>query len=243
MIDYRHIAKFAAIFKGLSEQEKDELLKDGKIRYLNKKEFLFRHGDPILSFYVVCFGAIQLFRNNADGDEKTVNIATAHDIIFCDPNSTHQLNAVAVGDAVVLEFSKMWLKESAKKCSEFALNLLTEISKQALAAELEAEHQATMSATQLVSCFMQKLCLVHDLNPRRFTLPYSKKLIASRLGMELETLSRSLAKLKECGINVCGSQVEISESNNIENDVCGHCSIEGDCHVHESFKKKFSKVD
>ena len=40
-----------------------------------------------------------------------------------------------------------------------------------------------------------------------FTLPFKKSLIASRLGMELETLSRALPKLKEHGITVKGSQV------------------------------------
>lgn len=243
MIDYEQIAKSAAIFKGLSLDEKNDLLKDGKIRYLNKKEFLFRHGDPLLNFYIVCFGSIQLFRNNADGGEKTSNILTARDIICGEkihqPCGRHQFNAVAVGDAVVIEFPKIWLKESAKKYSEFALNLVAEISNQASMAELEAEHQAAMSATQLVACFLQKLCLIHDFDPRGFELPYSKKLIASRLGMELETFSRTLPKLKECRIDVLGSHVAISGSGAIEENVCSHCSIEEDCHIHESFKKKF----
>lgn len=189
------------IFKGLGEEEKNDLLKDGKIRYLNKKEFLFRHGDPLLSFYIVCFGSIQLFRNNADGAEKTSNILNVHDIICSEkihePCGTHQFNALAISDVAVIEFSKIWLKESAKKYGDFALNLVAEISHQASMAELEAEHQAAMSATQLVACFLQKICLIHDFNPRGFELPYSKKLIASRLGMELETFSRTLPKLRE----------------------------------------------
>lgn len=69
-------------------------------------------------------------------------------------------------------------------------------------AEVEAEHQATMSAAQLVACFMQRLCVLYNFDPKGFDLPYSKTLIASRLGMELETFSRTLAKLKEHGIAV-----------------------------------------
>jgi len=242
MIDYRQVARSAEIFKGLNEEEKDNLLKDGKIRYINKKEFLFRHGDPLLNFYVICFGTIQLVRSNADGGEKTLNILSAHDIIcgdrIYDPCTTHQFNAVAVNDAVVIEFPKLWLKDTVKKYSEFALNLLTSISHQVQAAELEAEHQANMSATQLVSCFLQELCLIHDFNPKSFELPYSKKLIASRLGMELETFSRTLPKLRECGIIITGSHVEIKILNKIEESVCDHCSIEGDCLAHKSLRNK-----
>jgi len=243
MIDYRLVAKSAAIFKGLSGQEKDDLLRDGRIRYLDKKEFLFRHDDLLLSFYIICFGSIQLFRNNADGDEKTLNIMTAQDVIcgnkIYEPFSTHQFNAVAVGGAVIIEFTRIWLKESSKKYSEFALNLLSAISHQAQMAEIEAEHQAAMSSSQLVACFLQELCLVYDLDPHGFTLPYSKKLIASRLGIELETFSRTLPKLKEYGIVVTGSYVEINDAHTIEKNVCDHCSVEADCHAHDSFKNKF----
>ena len=74
MIDYRQIAKSSQIFSGLNEQEKEILLKDGKIRNLSKKEFLFRHADPSVNFYIICSGAIQIFRSSANGVEKTLDI-------------------------------------------------------------------------------------------------------------------------------------------------------------------------
>lgn len=164
--------------------------------------------------------------------------------IICDskiyePCGAYQFSARAVKDAAVIEFPKTWLKENAKKYGDFVLNLLAITSHQNQMVELESEHQATMSATQLVACFLQKLCLIYDFNPRGFDLPYSKKLIASRLGIELETFSRTLPKLKECGIVVTGSHVVIEGSDAIKKNVCSHCSIEEDCDVHEGFKKKF----
>jgi CRP-like cAMP-binding protein len=230
MINYRQIARSAPIFEGLTELEKSDLLKDGKVRYINKKEFLFHHGDNLRSFYIICFGAIQLFRSNVDGGEKTINILTAHDTLcsdrICDPHSTHQFSAIAISDAVVLEFSKAWLKESVKKCSNFAVSLLAVISHRVHEAELEAEKQATMSAVQLVSCFLHELCLLHDFDPRGFELPYSKKLIASRLGMEMETFSRTLPKLRKLGITVAGAHVRIKNFNTVVESASGYLSDE-----------------
>lgn len=243
MLDYRQVAKSSPIFQGLSEEEKSSLLNGGKIRYLNKKEVLFRHGDPLVNLYIICFGSIQTFRSNSQGDEKTLNVLTVHDIIcgnkIYEPCATHQYSAMAVTDAAVLEFPKNWLKENVKKYGDFALNLLAFISKQNEMAELEVEHKIMMSAPQILACFLQKLCMVYDLDPKGFELPYGKKLIASRLGIEFETLSRTLAKLKEYGIEVSGNRVTIKNMDHIEERVCNSCSIEGSCHVHNSLRDKF----
>ena len=95
-----------------------------------------------------------------------------------------------------------------------------------------------MSAAQLVACFLQRLCVLYSFNPKGFDLPYSKTLIASRLGMELETFSRTLAKLKEHGISVEGSRVMITDLNRIEDYVCGMCSVSGECATHQAMEKR-----
>ncbi len=43
------------------------------------------------------------------------------------------------------------------------------------------------------------------------TLPYDKVLIAGRLGMKPESLSRSFARLKEVGVSVTQNHAAISE--------------------------------
>ena len=243
MINYKQTAEYSSIFNDLKKHEKEDLLKDGRIRHINKKEFLFYHGDSLECFYIICSGIIQIFRTNSDGDEKTLHILIPKDTIcgdeIFDSHTTHQFSAIAVENSTVIEFPKKWLQENTKKYGNVALNLLASIAHRSQMAEIEAEHKATMSTAQLVACFLQKLCLVYNLNPHGFTLPYSKKLIASRLGIEVETFSRTLLKLQEYGVSVKGSRVTIGNFNTIEKNVCDHCSIEQDCKLRASFKKKF----
>ena len=80
------------------------------------------------------------------------------------------------------------------------------------------------------------------MNHHRFILPYSKKLIASRLGIEVETFSSTLLKLQEYGIKVIGSHVVISDINTVGKNVYNHCSIEQDCKLHANFKKEFKII-
>lgn len=239
-------ARGMSLFAGLTEQDRDTLIKGGRLRQVPRGHMLFAHGDKVTHFYVIVSGTMQLFRATPEGHEKTIEIAKSGQTMcedeVMDACHGHRVNGVAVEDSVVLEFPVAWLKETAKKHSVFALNLLSLISSRAHLAEVEAEHQATMSAAQLVACFMQRLCVLYDFNPKGFDLPYSKTLIASRLGMELETFSRTLAKLKEHGITVEGNRVIITDLARVGEYVCGMCSISGECTTHQAMEKKVSNM-
>lgn len=231
-----------SLFSGLTGKEKDMLIQGGRIRQCPKGQLLFAHGEPVTHFYAIIRGTFQLFRGNADGYEKTIEVLKAGQTMcegeILDSCRAHRVNAVPVEDSVVLEFPVMWLKEAARQHSAFALNLLSLISNQAHMAKVEAEHQATMSAAQLVACFLQRLCVLYGFNPKGFDLPYSKTLIASRLGMELETFSRTLNKLKEHGIIVEGTRVRITDLERVAEYVCGFCSIAEDCTTHQAMEKR-----
>lgn len=234
--------KNSPLFVGVAEQDKQQLLSEGRMRKLLRKQMLFAHGEPVTHFYILTQGTIQLFRENAEGQEKTIEVLKSGQTLceseIMDSCHGHRVNAVAVEDSELMEFPVGWLKDAARKHGAFALNLLSQIASQAHMAEIEAEHQANMSAAQLVACFLQRLCVLYDFNPKGFDLPYSKTLIASRLGMELETFSRTLNKLKEHGIILEGNHVRIQDLAKIEQYVCNFCSIAEDCSIHHTMERK-----
>jgi len=235
-------ARGMTLFSGLTGPDKEALIKAGHIRHIPKGQTLFAHGDAVTHFYIIVSGTMQLFRTNPDGHEKTIAVVKSGQTMcedeIMDSCRGHRVNGVAVEDSAVIEFPVSWLKETAKQHGTFALNLLSLIASKAHMAEVEAEHQASMSAAQLVACFMQRLCVLYDFNPESFDLPYSKTLIASRLGMELETFSRTLNKLKEHGISVNGNRVMITDLARISEYVCSFCSIADDCATHQAMEKK-----
>lgn len=230
------------LFSGLSEKEKDELINGGRIRQCSRGEHLFLHGDPVKSFYIICKGTVQLFRETPDGHEKTIDVVKSGQTMceseILDSCRNHRVNAMALNEVSVMEFPVTWLKDSARKYSAFALNLLSHIAQQAHMAEVEAEQRANMKAAQLVACFLQRICVLYDFDPKGFELPYSKTIIASRIGMELETFSRTLSKLKEHGIIVKGSHVSITDLERVEQYVCATCSIAEDCPTHQEMERK-----
>lgn len=230
------------LFAGLTELEKDTLLVQSRLRRCTHGQMLFAQGEPVTHFYIVVRGNIQLFRTNRDGREKTMEVlksgGTMCECEIMDSCRAHRVNAVAVEDSVLLEFPLTWLKQSARQYEAFTLNLLSLISQHSYLAEVEAEHLASMSSTQLVACFMQRICILYDLNPKGFELPYAKTLIASRLGMSLETFSRTLVTLRDHGITVEGTRVEITDLHRVQQYVCGFCSVAEDCAAHQAIGKE-----
>ncbi|HEU5046524.1 MAG TPA: Crp/Fnr family transcriptional regulator [Rickettsiales bacterium] len=237
--------KSIPLFAGLTEQERDNLLSAGRTHNYSKGEHLFMHGDPLKNFYIICSGTVRLYRSTAEGNEVTTDIAISGKTMckteIFQAARNHTVNALAVDEVVVLEFPVSWLRDAVKNNNTLALNVISALSRYAFMVEVEAEHQATMSSTQLVACFLQRLCILHEFNPQGFELPYSKSLIASRLGMELETFSRTLPKLKENGIRVEGTRVSIYDLDAIDAYVCGNCSIMEDCPTHQTLDKMMHK--
>ena len=94
---------------------------------------------------------------------------------------------------------------------------------------IEKEHFFTFSAPQRLSCFLIRLCTMQSLPSDRFTLPYSKSVIASTLGMEPESLSRAFTKLRKIGVSVNGDEVSIANKEALVDYVCAACSVSEDC--------------
>ncbi len=231
-----------SLFSGIAEEEKDALLTGGEVCSFQRGQTLFRQGDILGNFYVVCSGLVQLSRISPGGHEVTLDILIAGDMtcakeIF-ELSEVHMVNAFAVNNTVVMAFPKAWLLEAARKNGVFALNLLSAISRLARMIEVDAEHQATMSAPQLLACFLMHLCVRYNFDPGGFDLPMRKSLIASRLGMELETLSRALPMLGKYGLAVKGKHVIFHDLPGVDAHVCSHCSVRETCQARASLWQK-----
>jgi CRP-like cAMP-binding protein len=230
------------LFTGLSEAEKEALCASASVSTYHKKEFLYRQGDPISRFYIICNGAVRLFQETPEGRDVTNHIRVAGDVInstgaFLPGEGIHTVDAMAVTDSTILDFPIVWLKNAVQQYSLVALNLLSALSQRNYALEVEVKNQSRMSSQQLLACFLTKLCAVEGLNPKGFKLPYSKALVASRLRTTQETVSRTIPKLEECGITVKGTRVSFDDLAKLEQNLCSHCPGAEKCYARKTLQK------
>ena len=73
----------------------------------------------------------------------------------------------------------------------------------------EIEQRQVQPAAQRVGSFLLSLCPPEQ-GQVTFDLPFEKGLIARRLGMKPETLSRTLSKLREVGVRTEGARITVT---------------------------------
>ncbi len=229
--------KTLPLFADLSPSEIELLAAHSYLTQVPRGQYLFMHGDDIRNFKTICRGTVQIFRETPDGHEITSDILISGDCINADEiiarRSTHLTNARVIDDAQVLEVPIAWMRAHLKDFDTLAPRLLQSLSERLNGAQREAEHRSTMSATQIVACYLQGMCVLYGFDPKGFDLPYSKTLVASRLRMELATFSRTLQKLKDVGITVTGNHVVFTNLNKAGHFVCDDCSMSEDCPTHQ----------
>lgn len=187
-----------------------------------------------------------MFRETPLGYELTSNILTAGESINADElaasQAEHAMNARAITDCSLLEIPISWMRENFNKLGNMAAKLLAVLADRLDDAQVEMEHHSTMSAAQILACYLQKLCVLYDYDPRGFVLPYTKQLIASRLRIERETLSRALPALKDYGITVTGSRVSFTDMHKTKNLVCEKCSVSKQCKAYRGLHPGMEKI-
>jgi CRP/FNR family transcriptional regulator, dissimilatory nitrate respiration regulator len=234
------------LFSDLSPEDGALLVRNSRIISRKRGQFLFAHGDKVTHFYVICRGAIQVFRETPGGEEVTSNILIAGDSINAGEviasRAEHAMNARAVDDCSLLEIPVAWMREHLNDFDPIAKKLLSSLVDKLHEAEVEAEHHTTMSAAQIGACYLQKLCVLYNFDPHGFELPYSKTLIASRLRIKKETFSRTLQTLRNHGITVTGAHVSIKDMRNTGNFVCGECSVAEECATHHVLHERLGKI-
>lgn len=234
------------LFSDLSRDDGAILVRNSRIISCARGQFLFMHGDKVTHFYVICRGAMQIFRETPGGREVTNDILIAGDSINADEvvagQAEHAMNARAVEDCSLLEIPIAWMRKHLKDFDHIAEKLLAGIADRLHSAQVDVEHLTTMSAAQMVACYLQKLCVLYNLDPRGFELPYTKALIASRLHMEKETFSRTLQTLRDQGITVTGAHVSIKDMRKTGNFVCGECSVAEECATHHVLHERLGKI-
>ena len=239
-----HVLKTVPLFADLTPQEVALLEQHCRLRTYEEGQILFTQGDAITSLYVLCQGTLQIFRDTQTGHEVTTDILITGDLLGADDMlnavETHTSSAKAVDKTILVDIPALWVRQNFKSFDHLGEHLLEYVSKRLHQAQTEREQRITMTAPQLIACYLQRLCFLYDFDPKGFDLPYKKTLIASRLGMALETFSRALEKLSEHGIIVSGNHVSIHSHEKAAKFSCSECSANDVCENHHALGKKNS---
>lgn len=186
------------LFQALQPEQRTFLAQHTKEHRIARGETLFRRGDSANGFYVVIFGQMKLVIDSPQGDEKVIEIINQRQsfgeaVMFL--NRPYPVTAVSLNDTLLLYVPKSAVDESIAKDPTFAKAMLAGLSARVHALVKDVESYSLRSTTQRVIGYLLQRCPEEQNDVALIELPTSKLLIASRLSITPETLSRVFAKL------------------------------------------------
>lgn len=221
------------LFQRCSDSFIKEIRARAQKQHHSKGKVLFVHGDQAERFYFIKSGWVKIFRETPAGTQVVVDIFSAGQIfgetaIFEDSIYPYSAEVVEKGDVVSLPLSNLKLEMESN--NKFALDMLACMARYRRKQDTEIEHRSTQNAAQRIGCFLLHLADPSETGSVKIHLPYDKTLVAARLGMQPETFSRALAKLRDkTGIHIKGADIEMDSLNQLIGYVCVACSSEFPC--------------
>ncbi|MBC8239614.1 MAG: cyclic nucleotide-binding domain-containing protein [Alphaproteobacteria bacterium] len=211
--DYDQLKK-NPLLAGMSDDTFMNLLVDATMRRYPRGTSLFMQGEQADRFFVVMAGWIKGFRQTPDGRESVIAVfgpgeSFAEAAMFV--SGTYPISTEIVADARLLVIPRSSVLKQLREDPDIALKMLSSMSSRLRGFVQQVEQLTVKSATQRLAAFLEKLVDVEE-GPDEFELPLDKMLIAGRLGMQPETLSRALSKLRSVGVATEGHRVIVRDA-------------------------------
>ncbi len=204
------------LFSSFSDREIEGLLDSCRIYQLDADAFLFRQDDQAERFFLVGDGQIKLFRTSVDGNEKVVEIITpgqtvAEAVLFMQ-RQRYPVNAQAIRPARVYGIDGAAYVALLETNPDASMRIIGDLSMRLHARLNDVVNLTQQNATYRVVRYLFSLLPRDAENGVLLTLNTPKQVIASRLSVKPETLSRIMANLAQQGIvEVKGREIVVKD--------------------------------
>ena len=176
-------------------------------------------GDPAEHFFNVTAGTAKLFKLLPDGRRQITGFATIGTFLGLAVSSSYAFSAEAVDDAQVCRFSRPRLRQLIDDFPAMERRLLEVASNELVAAQEQMLLLGRKTARERVASFLlaRETC-ASPVPAGHIQLPMARTDIADYLGLTVETISRTLTRLRAERLIDMVSPTEIV--------LCDHAALE-----------------
>lgn len=203
-------------FGELADEDIERVTRYTRERHLGKGEVLFQRGDQAHGFYFVVSGQIKLAVSSAQGNEKVVEIvgpmqSFGEAVMLM--NRPYPVFAEALAATQLLHVGQNVVSDLIEQDAAFARKLLAGMAIRLHSMVQDVETYSLRSSTQrVIGYLLQQADQDGAGGTCDIELPTSKQVIASRLNLTPETLSRIFHDLAEAGlITVQGKRIALHD--------------------------------
>ncbi|WP_425073329.1 Crp/Fnr family transcriptional regulator [Sagittula sp. S175] len=209
----RRIAGQSLLLSGLSEDIRTNLLDGSHAQEFDRNATIFLQGEQARSIFIVVEGWVKLYRIAPSGAEAVVGVFTrgrsfGEAVAF--RSDLYPVSAESVTPCRLIRIEAARMLRQIEHTPGLATAILSATFTHLHSLVAQVEGLKARTGAQRVAEF---LCELADCGAGgcTVTLPYDKVLIAGRLGMKPESLSRAFAKLKDHGVTIRQNNATIDD--------------------------------
>ena len=207
------IARGSPLLSSLPESEADILIKASSWKSFDRGATLFLQGERASAIHIVIDGWVKLYRIAPNGSEAVVNVFTkagSFGEAVALQGLPYPVSAEAVTECTLLLIPADALTSLIRLDPEVGISVLAATFQHLHSLVSQLEQMKARTGAQRVAEFLLELCNRSE-GSCVVNLPYDKVLIAGRLGMKPESLSRAFAKIRTAGVRVAGNHAAIED--------------------------------
>jgi len=229
--------KTIPFFTELSDRDIEWFLNRARFVEYYKNNFLFQHGDSADFLYVIMEGWVKVYHNDSEGEQVVHGILTRGDTFGEDcviKGRYYPCHAQVVGRNVkCLVIPGAVLRERVENNPSVALKIISALADHLNKTGYFLELHSKLTSVQRLAAFLLKLSMDRK-GAQVVLLPYNKLIIAARLGMQPETLSRAMRRLsEELDVVFKGREVSIPNLDALQDYCEVYCCRDKECSLKE----------
>ena len=191
------------LFERLSDAERDRIRGIGVTRDFPKDRVIFLEGEPFYGFYIVIQGTVKVYKLSSDGSETVLHVLKPYKSFAETPIFTgtdvYPACAQTVEDSVLFHVPKAEFRRLMEESPGLAMKLTEALASRLMELNKKFGQLAVDVETRLARFILGEVTSNGSIGKTEpvFTLASSKKDLAAQLDIAVETLSRTLRKLKD----------------------------------------------
>ncbi|MBE4907615.1 Crp/Fnr family transcriptional regulator [Bacillus luteolus] len=208
--------RLVPIFQGMSIEEIEVLEKVCHIRKFNKGEFVFREGDSSETLYIVGQGLVKITKISEDGKEQIVRLLFPGDFFGQSAllkTENHYANAITLDQSELCTIHKQDFLMAIRRNPDISFRYILALNERLHQADEWVSLLSLLDVEQRLASVLLLFSEKMNITGGTFTLPISKKVLATLIGTTPETISRKLVAFVNENIITMNGQREIQILN------------------------------
>jgi CRP/FNR family transcriptional regulator, anaerobic regulatory protein len=191
-----------AVCRGLGQKATSRVAEISSLRKLLPGEVMFAEGDDADAVYEVVRGMLKLYKLLPDGRRQVTGFLSAGHLVGLAHEQLYLYTAEAITPVTACRYPRARFERLVDEVPGFAMRLLAATSDELRAAQDQMVLLGRKAAEEKVASFLQMMGQQRGggEDPDEVLLPMSRADIADYVGLTLETVSRTLGKLKNDGV-------------------------------------------